>query len=127
MREAMARLRAAMTPKALLVLGAVLLIVGMMRRETGAGGYTDLEQRTARTLSTMDGAGDVSVVILTRAVGSAGTGIGLSGGQEAQTPVGAIAVAQGAGDPLVRMELEAALCALLGLPGTAVSVMAGGE
>jgi len=40
---------------------------------------------------------------------------------------GAVAVASGAGDPVVRMMLEEALCALLGLPPSAVSVMTGGE
>ena len=41
--------------------------------------------------------------------------------------IGAVAVAEGAGDPLVRIELEQALCALLGLPASAVSVVTGGE
>ena len=47
--------------------------------------------------------------------------------EAAEIPCGAVAVAQGADDPLVRIQLEQALCALLGLPGTAVSVMAGGN
>ncbi len=38
-----------------------------------------------------------------------------------------MAVAQGADDPLVRMQLEQALCALLGLPNSAVSVVTGGK
>ena len=40
--------------------------------------------------------------------------------------MGAVAVAQGADDPLVCLELQQALCALLGLPASAVSVVTGG-
>lgn len=128
MRDAMARLRAALTPRALLLLGAVLLIAGMMMNGTADGGHTELEKRTARTLSQMEGAGNVSVVIVTKSIKEgAAQGIGMAASQAAEVPVGAIAVADGADDPIVRMELEAALCALLGLPNAAVNVMAGGE
>ena len=56
--------------------------------------------------------------------GGAGLLKGETGGD---VPCGAMAVAQGADDPLVRMQLEQALCALLGLPNSAVSVVTGGK
>lgn len=127
MRDAMARLRAALTPRVLFALGAALLIAWMLKSNGGTDGHTALERRAAQTLSAVAGAGAVRVVITTRAVREGtGQGIGLSSAQEVEIPVGAIAVAQGASDPLVRMELESALCALLGLPREAVNVMAGG-
>ena len=79
-------------------------------------------------LSRMEGAGRVEVTIMTRKTQMGNSGL-LSGkpDEAAEIPCGAVAVAQGADDPLVRIQLEQALCALLGLPGTAVSVMAGGK
>ncbi len=59
-------------------------------------------------------------------MGGYGAAIGKSG-RAAEIPCGAMAVAQGADDPLVRMQLEQALCALLGLPISAVSVVTGGK
>ena len=76
----------------------------------------------------MEGAGKVEVAIMTRKSKAQSQGL-LSGknGDGAEIPCGAIAVAQGADDPLVRMQLEQALCALLGLPISAVSVVTGGK
>ena len=126
-RDMLGRLRAALTPQAVLVLLAALALIllggGFGRRES-----TDLEARIARTLSQMEGAGRVQVVIATRSRETSGSGLLASGAQQAgETPCGAVAVAEGAGDPLVRMELEQALCALLGLPASAVSVVAGAD
>ena len=42
-------------------------------------------------------------------------------------PGGAVVVAQGADDPWIRIQLQEALCSLLGLPASAVSVVAGGK
>ena len=41
-------------------------------------------------------------------------------------PVGAIAVMQGADDPVLQLEIQEAICVLLGLPASSVSVMMGG-
>jgi len=74
----------------------------------------------------MEGAGRVQVVIMTRAQQTE-PGTLVKTDNAVEIPCGAVAVAEGAGDPLVRIELEQALCALLGLPASAVSVVTGGE
>ena len=84
---------------------------------------TALERRIGDTLSDVQGAGRVRVVILTRQVQQGQTG--LSGADMQEMPSGAVAVAEGANDPLVNMRLTQALCSLLGLPATAVTVMSG--
>jgi len=121
MREVLLRLRAALTPQALLLLAALFLLAA--GRTTGRHETeTSLERRIEETLSAVEGAGRVHVVIRTKSVQ------GSDVSRQAQTAAaGAVAVASGAGDPVVRMMIEEALCALLGLPPSAVSVMTGGE
>lgn len=118
------RLRAALTPQALLALLAALVLI-VLSGVLGRSGGESLETRTARTLSQMEGAGRVQVVIYTRAKETSAGAYSPTGTQTGEIPCGAVAVAQGADDPLVRMQLEQALCALLGLPASAVSVVAG--
>ena len=121
MREIFLRFRAALTPQALLLLAAMLLFAGGGlggRRETASS----LEKRIERTLSAVEGAGKVHVVIRTKNMQESG-----ATRQTKTDAAGVVAVASGAGDPVVRMMLEEALCALLGLPPSAVSVMTGGE
>ena len=118
------RLRAALTPQALAALLAALALVALSG-VLGRTGGESLETRAARTLSQMEGAGRVQVVIYTRAKETASGAFSSSGAQTGEVPCGAVAVAHGADDPLVRMQLEQALCALLGLPASAVSVVTG--
>jgi len=123
MQGLLSRLRAALTPQALLLLAALLLAAGgMMAGERDPSAL--LEKRIGETLSAVEGAGRVRVVIRTQTVKTAD---GLSSSQTQTIASGAVAVAPGAGDPLVRLALEEALCALLGLPPSAVNVMTGGE
>lgn len=118
----LSRLRAALTPQALMLLCALfLLAAGMMGAKQS--GMSALEKRIAHTLSGVEGAGRVMVTIRER--DAEGSGSAFSGGRS--IPCGAIVVAQGADDPLVAMELHGALCALLGLPASSVSVVAGGN
>lgn len=121
MRNLLARLRAALTPQALCLLLLALLLLGGTRL-WGDSAQTALEKRVSRVLSGVAGAGRVDVVIKTRRE----RGSALSSSGQEETPVGAVAVAQGADDPLVCLELQQALCALLGLPASAVSVVTGG-
>lgn len=121
MRNLLARLRAALTPQALWLLLLALLLLGGARL-WGDTAQTALEKRVSRVLSGVAGAGRVDVVIKTQRL-SGGT---LTASRQEETPVGAVAVAQGADDPLVCLELQQALCALLGLPASAVSVVTGG-
>ena len=118
------RLRAALTPQALLALLAALALI-MLSGGLGRSGGENLEARVSRTLSQMEGAGRVQVVIYTRTREASSGAFSSADIQTGEIPCGAVAVAQGAGDPLVRMQLEQALCALLGLPASAVSVVTG--
>lgn len=122
MRDILLKLRAALTPQALLVLAlALLLSMSFAQKEDSR---TALERRTEQALAAISGAGQVKVVIRMRET-SRQTGLAAAASEKA--PCGAVAVAQGADDPWVQIQLQEALCALLGLPASAVSVAAGGE
>ena len=96
-------------------------------KKSNYGAWADrLEKQASAVLSRMEGAGRVEVTIMTRKAQTGGTGL-MKGETGGEVPCGAMAVAQGADDPLVRMQLEQALCALLGLPNSAVSVVTGGK
>lgn len=122
----MERLRAAFTPwlLALLLVLALLGIRGMAADAKEEG--TQLERRAQQVLSQVNGAGEVSVAIYMREAEEQTKGLGLSAATQEKIPVGAVAVAQGAQDPFVCAQLTQALCALLGLPASAVSVIWGG-
>lgn len=124
MRDFISRVRAVLTPQALAVLALALVLIGFLL-EGSEDSMTDLERRTARTLSGIPGAGNVRVVIRTKTYGER-TGA-LQSGSVREIPCGAAACAGGASDPLVRLQLQEALCALLGLPASAVSIVQGGE
>ena len=83
----------------------------------GASGpqMTDEETRISATLSQIAGAGQTRVAIYYAKAASAFSG-------EGQTPVGAVVVAEGAGDVAVRLRLLRAAETLLGLGPNAVEV-----
>ena len=122
------RIKAALTPQMLLLLLLAVILIGYTALKNEASGVTRIEKQASEVLSHVEGAGRVEVTVMTRKAQTGGTGLltGKTDG-DAEIPCGAVAVAQGADDPFVRMQLEQALCALLGLPGSAVSVMAGGK
>ena len=120
MHDLLARLRAVFTPHAGVILAAALL-AGSFLLSTGHA-PSAIEKRAARVLSSAAGAGKVEVVIMMRTHENAG---GRADRKGQGTPVGAIAVAQGADDPAVCLELQQALCSLLSLPASSVSVVAG--
>ena len=124
LKDILSRLRAALTPQAVALLAAALLLCWLAAASQRTGALP-LETRLARTLSCMEGAGRVEVTIRTREVASSGGVFGTSVSES--VPCGAVVVAQGAQDPLVEMELRQAVCALLGLPASSVSVVTGGE
>lgn len=122
MREILSRLRAALNPQAVWLL-AVLL--AMMLAAKSGQKTESLESRIGRTLSGVDGAGKVEVTIRMKETHVSG---GTFGAQRSEAvPCGAVAVAQGADDPLVALALHDALCALLGLAPSSVSIMTGGN
>ena len=105
---------------------AVFAALALLFLFSGRGNTAmDLEERIAGTLSGVDGAGRVEVTIRMRDVES-GASLGMAKKMQS-IPCGAVAVAQGADDPLVALQLHDALCALLGLAPGAVSVIAGGR
>ena len=124
MKDLLLRLRAALTPQALLVLALMLLALGGMNVFRSPHEHEDIERRASRMLSAVQGAGDVEVVIQMRQITAQGDTFH---SQMQEIPCGAVAVAQGADDPIVRMQLEQALCALLGLPASSVSIVMGGK
>lgn len=118
----LSRLRAALTPSAAALLTALLFL--FLLASLGGKQTDSLEKRIGQTLSCVEGAGRVEVTIRMREEAAAS---GFGTGQREAVPCGAIAVAQGADDPLVALALHEALCALLGLPPSSVSVMTGGK
>ena len=82
---------------------------------TNAVSMTEEEQRVSATLSRIAGAGDVRVSIYYTQEASA-----FGGGN--RTPVGAVIVAEGAGDIAVRLNLLRAAETLLGLDAHQVDV-----
>ena len=120
------RIKAALTPQVLLLLLLAFSMIGYCALREEVDGADRLEKQASAVLSRMEGAGRVEVTIMTRKAQTGGTGL-MKGETGGEVPCGAMAVAQGADDPLVRMQLEQALCALLGLPNSAVSVVTGGK
>ena len=120
----MKKLLAVLTPQALLILLIFLLCVNML---LGSGRQeTPLEERISRVLSSMDGMGEVQVVIATRTQ-KVQSSLGMTNAQPQEIPCGAVAVIKGASDPIKQVRIIDALCALLGLPASVVSVISGGE
>ena len=107
-------------------IGLILVYTGTMAVFSlwNTKGYFDTIPAEIEEAARMDGAGEVSVVIRMREGTGGGSGslLAAGGGAEA-VPCGAVAVAEGADDPLVRMQLTQALCALLGLQASAVCVV----
>lgn len=83
-------------------------------------GMTEEEQRISATLSQIAGAGRTRVSIYYARAASAFSG-------EGQSPVGAVIVAEGAGDVGVRLRLLRAAETLLGLGPSEVDVFSMGE
>ena len=111
MGDAWGRIRAVVSsPVIRLLLAAALL--AMLRGNANEGKTaTALEKRIGKMLSQAADVGRVEVIIRTQRI------------DEIDTPCGAMVFAQGAQDPVVRMEMTQALCALLGLQAADVSVI----
>ena len=125
--DGLRRIKAVFTPQVIALLGLALALFGFSCFTIQEKNQS-LEVRASKVLSQVEGAGKVEVAIMVRKSNATDTGLlSRKSGREAEIPYGAIAVAQGADDPIVRMQLEQALCALLGLPISAVSVVTGGK
>ena len=97
----------------LALLAAAALFLGGEERTDGS-----LEARMARTLSQVEGAGQVRVLLNERAE-AAGA---FSSAQSAEA-VGVVILAEGADDVRVRLALSEAAQALLGVPAASVEVL----
>lgn len=109
------RQKIAKKPAVLLAVGVLLLALMLMLKQ-GDSGMTSEEQRLSRALSCIDGAGQVRVTVYYQSKESAFS-------SAAQQAVGAVAVAQGAGDISVRLNLTQALMRLLDLDAQSVLVL----
>ena len=123
MKTLLLRLRAVLTPNVLIVLLVILLVISGTRF-SGQKTYTEsLEHRASEVLSMVHGAGKVHVVIRMRKLSEKNGALGM---QTLEVPCAAVAVAEGADDPIVCHLLEQALCVLLDLSASAVSIVTGG-
>ena len=95
---------------------AYLLFTAQPLAGNAAVSMTEEEQRLSATLSSIAGAGEIRVSIYYAQAASA------FGGTGARTPIGAVIVAQGAGDVAVRLNLMRAAETLLGLSANQVEV-----
>ena len=102
------------------VAAAVLLALTMVQPQGSSA--SQQEKRIAEVLSAIAGAGKVEVVLY-----YAPQETDVFASSASASPTGAVVVAQGADDPLVELQLRQALCALLGIPDHAVSILTGGK
>ena len=139
MKDKMKRIKGAEWAMLLMVLGlfgSLLLSPGTSLLGGGGtpaptdGGRDALEERLARVLSSMEGAGQVEVVIHYSVPARQVSGW-LDGTSQVETqgePIGVVVVAEGAGNVQVRLELARAVQTLLRLDADAVEVFKlGGE
>jgi len=113
------------TPAVLILFAMVIVLLMISGRSKGAR-MTQFETRISETLSQMEGVGTVSVVVRTTNKAQQSKALSAYSGME-EIPCGAVAVAEGGEDPLIRMKLTNALCALLGLHASQVEVIGMGE
>ena len=125
MTQILARLKAAFPAPAALALAAAFALIILLGAAHGDETTAQqLEVRIGRALSRIEGAGQVDVVIRTKAANLNEKAAGYGGKRENETvPCGAVAIAEGADDPYVRMQITQALCALLGLQAAQVDVL----
>lgn len=110
--------------RGLLLAGAPLLValalLALSLAGGGQGGMTELESRLSATLSQVEGAGSVRVMVLTQ------DDVLGSGGEDGEVS-GVIIVASGAYDLGVQLRLRRAATALFALPEGRVEVFSGRE
>lgn len=126
-KQVIERIKSSCTPALLVLLVLAAVWVLSLTGRTESSGMTQLEARISRTLSQTEGAGKVKVVIRTVKQSQQSKSLSLYGSGAEEIPCGAVAAAEGANDPLVRMKLTQALCALLGLHASQVEVISMNE
>lgn len=132
LRDQLKRVKGAEWAVLLLVLGlagSLLLssgqtLFGSAPGETADASADALEARLSRVLSSMEGAGAVEVVIhYAKPVAAQTNWLGSTANEETQEPIGALIIAQGAGDLQVRLELLRAVETLLQLDAGSVEIL----
>lgn len=107
----------------LLTSGSSLFGADPAKEAAGTSSPDALEARLSSVLSSMEGAGAVEVVIHYAASAATGGGWLDSAPQSSEgEPIGAIIIAEGAGDLRVRLELARAVQTLLRLDADAVEI-----
>ncbi len=98
-------------------------ILGFGAEQTKETGFDELETRLARVLSSMEGAGNVNVVIhYAEPALPSGNWLDQPSRQQAAEPVGVVVVAEGADDIGLRLEIARAVQTLLHLDADAVEI-----
>ena len=105
----------------LAVAASLLLMDGTLFAPISQPQGNDIEKRLASILSSIDGAGKVSVMVYESSV-AASSGWLNETKQSSGGPVGVVVVAEGAGNLRVQFELVRAVQTLLGLPSSAIDV-----
>lgn len=121
MKRIVSIIKESITPACLILLVVAVLLLMLSGRTQGSS-MTQLEARISETLSRMEGAGKVRVVIRTAMKSGQSKALGAYSTNE-EVPCGALAIVEGGSDPLIRMRLTDALCALLGLHTSQVDVI----
>lgn len=112
--DGLRRIKAVFTPQVIALLGLALALFGFSCFTTQEKNQS-LEVRASKVLSQVEGAGKVEVAIMVRKSDTTDTGLlSRKSGREAEIPCGAIAVAQGADDPLSVMRLNRPFALCLG-------------
>ena len=103
----------------------IILSFFLMQMFSGNGdgiGKTQLEKRISQALSLNEGVESVNVIIRTTKLNRQSAGMSAYI-QAEEVPCGAIAILKGNDDPLMKVKLTNALCALLGLQSSQVEVI----
>ena len=95
----------------LLLLEAAVLLAGSPARQQA--GQTDLERRMESVLSCVSGAGEVRVLVNDGEAAFSG-----------RSAAGVLVVAEGASNMKVKLELQQAVCALLGVEAAQIEILA---
>lgn len=108
----------------ILALVFVSLLLYFVSSPVNAGETAD-EQRLAKTLSMIEGAGEVSVYIPESDAAQSAFSYSDTKEDDAANPKGVIIIASGADDPMVRIKLISAAAAALGINENNVKVYRG--
>ena len=115
-------LKGSFAPVICLLIMLSLLLLQMLGGSRVDIGKTQLEKRISQALSLNEGVESVNVIIRTVKLNRQSAGLSAYI-QAEEVPCGAVAIVKGDNDPLMKIQLTNALCALLGLQASQVEVI----